>query len=218
MKTYVAPIGYNPTSVTRPVLSHGLDDGDAVTLFRPARETDDRRAKETLSDIDRLLGELEPDVTVTTVRLPHDDFPAAALTCSDALRDAAGAIIAIFGGGARDVFLPLVVASLTHIDRIETVLTFSDIDGAVRELTFPALTANVPDATWETLAAIAERTEASIPELTDSLPPSKSTVARHVTDLSECGAVETWSEGKTKHARISLTGQLLLRTRSTSPA
>lgn len=214
MRTYVAPIGYNPTTVIRPVLSHGLDTGDAITLLRPTADTDDRRAREAVTDIERTVGELEPDILVETERIPHEDLQTAVLACSDTLQAASGRIIAIFGGGARDVFLPFTVASLTYADCIETVLTFSDVDGAVRESVLPRLTARPPEPTWETLMTIDRANETSIPALTEDTGQSKSTVTRHVTQLAERGLVETWMDGKTKWARVAFTGRLLLRARN----
>lgn len=216
MRTYVAPIGYNPTTVTRPVLSHGLDTGDAITLLRPAAETDDRRARETLADIERMVEELEPEVSVQTERIPHNDFQAAVLACSDVLHEASGQIVAIFGGGARDVFLPFTVASLVHVDCIETALTFSDIDGAVREFILPRLIARCPESTWKTLVAIDRADETSLPTLTEDTGRSKSTVTRHVNQLADRDLVETRMEGKTKWVRVAITGRLLLRTRDTT--
>lgn len=214
MRTYVAPIGYNPTTVTRPVLSHGLDTGDAITLLRPATDADDRRAREALTDIERTVGELEPDVSMQTERIPHDDFQTAVLACSDVLRAASGRIVTIFGGGARDVFLPFTVASLTHADCIETALTFSDVDGAVRESVLPRLTVHCPESAWQTLVSVEQVDETSLPSLTNDTGHSKSTVTRHVNQLSERGLVETWMEGKTKWVRSTLTGRLLLRART----
>jgi CRISPR-associated protein Csa3 len=51
----------------------------------------------------------------------------------------------------------------------------------------------------------------SIPTLTEITGSSKSTVTRHIDKLTNEGLVEVWSEGKTKHARMTLTGRLLLR-------
>lgn len=211
MQTYVTPVGFYPTSVTRPILSHGLDNGDVVTLLRPVTETDDRRAKETLNDVERTLEELEPDVSLQIERLPHDDFPAAVLTCSDVLRKADGKLVVILGGGARDIFLPFTIAGLTHLDCIGTILSFSDIDGAVRELNIPNLTARVPDPARETLVTIERVGGATVPSFTEHIDRSKSTITRHINELEAQGVVTTEMRGKTKFVEVSLTGQLLLR-------
>lgn len=212
MRTYISPIGYNSTSVTRPLLSRGIDTGDAIVLLRPDVE-DDSRASEAISDVERLLQEIEPDVLITTERLSHTDFNTAVLECSDIIRAAEGDRIVTLGGGARDILLPFAVAAITHVRLLDSTFFFSDIDGTVREWELPRLTATLQDTTRATLTALNEEGgEASIPTLTGVTGSSKSTVTRHVNQLTDEGLVETWSEGKTKHARITLTGRLLLET------
>jgi len=209
MRTFVAPVGFNSTSVTRPVLNHGLDNGDSVRLLRPDAENATRRAQETLSEIELTLSELEPEITIETTRLPHDDFETAVTTCSQVVRNATGSVIAIFGGGARDVFLPFTVAGLTHVDCIDTAYRYSDVDNAVRVCELPTLTASPPGATRETLAAIVEAGSLSIPVLTDQTNMAKSTVTRHVAKLEAADAVTTRMEGKVKYVAATLTGELL---------
>lgn len=212
MRTYISPIGYNSTSVTRPLLSRGIDTGDAVVLIRPDID-DDSRAAEAITDVERLLQEIEPDVSITTERLPHAEFDRAVLECSDLIRAAEGTRIVTLGGGARDVLLPFAIAAITHLRLIDTALFFSDVDGTVREWQLPRLTATLRETTRSTLTAFeAEGDAASIPTLTETTGHSKSTVTRHVNQLADEGLVETWSEGKTKYARITLTGKLLLQT------
>jgi len=211
MRTYISPIGFNSTSVTRPLLSRGIDTGDDVVLIRPNVE-DESRATEAITDVERLLQEIEPDVSVSTERLTHTGFERAILECSDIIRAAEGERIVTLGGGARDVLLPFAIAAITHVRLIDTALFFSDIDGTVREWQLPRLTATLRETTRPTLAAVDEEGgSASIPTLTEVTGSSKSTVTRHVHQLTDEGLVEVWSEGKTKHARITLTGRLLLR-------
>ena len=211
MRTYISPIGFNSTSVTRPLLSRGIDTGDAVVLIRPDVD-DDSRATEAIGDVERLLQEIEPDVSIVTERLTHADFERAMLECSDIIRAAEGERIVTLGGGARDVLLPFAIAAITHVRLIDTALFFSDIDGTVQEWQLPRLTATLRETTRSTLAALeSEGGTASIPTLTEVTGSSKSTVTRHVNQLTDEGLVEVWSEGKTKHARVTITGRLLLR-------
>jgi CRISPR-associated protein Csa3 len=211
MGTYLSAIGFNSTSVTRPLLSHGIDTGDRIVLIRPNQEPD-ARADEAISDVKRLIREIEPEVKLTTEKITHDDFPTAVLECSDLIRAAEGECIVSLGGGARDVLIPFVIAAMTHVRLLSTALFFSDLDGAVREWSLPQLTAGVQDTTLLTLQTIADADgKISIPELTNRTGHSKSTVTRHVTALADNAAIETWTEGKTKFAKITLTGELLLR-------
>ena len=211
MRTYISAIGFNSTSVTRPLLSHGIDTDDHVVLLRPDQPPN-ARAEEAVGDVERLLQEIEPAVDLTTERITHEDFQTAVLECSDLIRAAEGDRIVSLGGGARDVLLPFTIAAMTHVRLLSATLFFSDLDGAVREWSLPRLTAKIQDTTVKTLRAIAEADdEISIPELTDKTGNSKSTVTRHVNALAEEDAIITWTEGKTKFATMTLTGRLTLR-------
>lgn len=211
MRTYVSPIGFNSTSVTRPVLSYGVDTDDRVVVIRPKEGTDDSRAEEAIADVRRLLNEIEPSVSLSIERVPHDDFETAVLHCRDLLRAVDGELIVNLGGGARDILIPFMTAVLAEQPRVDRVVLFSDIDGRVREVTLPRLTATISDAAGETLVAIDQAGgETSIPELTEVTTRSKSTIARHVDILESNDAVESHREGKTKHVSLTLTGRLLV--------
>ena len=212
MRTFISPIGFNSTSITRPVLSHGVDTGDAVVLLRPHQETLDDRAKEARADVERLLTEIEPDVSLQTHKITYDDFHAAVIECSDIITDSEPERIVNLGGGARDVFLPLTVAAITHANVIDAVFTFSDIDGTVRNPPLPNLSVQPAESTHQTLEAIVEsEAELSVTQLSDVLGVSKSTITRHLNQLEEVGAVSTRQEGKTKSATSTLSGELLVR-------
>lgn len=219
VRTYVSPIGYNPTSVTRVLLSRGIEPDDTVVLLRPAVETDDSRAAEAINDVETMLAEIQPEITVVVERIPHDDFSSAVMACSDTLRSAEGELIVNLSGGARDVFLPFTVAALAIVERIDDALAFSDIDGQVRDVELPNISGGVSDSTRQTLDLIArayadggiDDRGISIAEISRELGSAKSTVSRHISQLADIGAVETTIRGKTKYARPTLTGRLLLR-------
>jgi len=219
MRTFVSPIGYNSTSVTRPLLSFGIDSGDEVVLVRPLEESDDNRASEAIADVERLLSEIEPQIDLVTERVAHDDFRAAVLSCSDLLEAATGDVVVNLGGGARDVLLPFALAAVTHAVRIDTVLFFSDVDGSVREWELPRLAEAPTGPARETLAVVADSTEPnSLSELTDRRDVSKTTIARHVDELEAVGAVRTWADGKAKRVEVRLGGALTFRARGVDDA
>lgn len=212
MRTYVSPIGYNSTSVVRPVLSRGLDSGDELCLLRPNEESDDQRATEAIGDVERLLNEIEPDVELTLERITYDEYSTAVLECSDILTTAAGEVIVNLSGGARDILVPLTTATLVHTEAVEAMVTFSDIDGAVRELESPALLSSVPETIASTLVVIAaHEDQVSIPTLTEELDRSKSSITRHVARLEEEQLVRTEKHGRTKIVQPTFAGELYLR-------
>lgn len=213
MQTFISPIGFNTTSVTRSLLDYGIDTGDTVQLIRPATETDDNRAAEAVEDVKQLLQEIEPTISVSVETVPHDDFENAVMTCSDLLRTASGEVVVSLSGGARDVLLPLTVATMAHEAVVTTTLGYSDIDGQVRDLGLPSITTTPSEGAQTTLRAITDaNSSVTLPELANDLEAVKSTITRHVAALEEAGYITAWTENRTKHVAITLSGRLYLST------
>ncbi|QSG04062.1 CRISPR-associated CARF protein Csa3 [Natranaeroarchaeum sulfidigenes] len=216
MQTYISPIGFNTTSVTRALINHGIDGGDSVVLIRPAEETDNNRGTEAVADVEQLLQEIASTITVSVTRIPHDEFDTAVMRCSETIRTAEGEVVVSLSGGARDVLLPLTVATMAHYETVESTLGYSDIDGQIREWHLPNITATPSDGQRKTLTAIKDAEgKVSIPELTTHRESAKSTITRHVNDLEDDGFVTSQTVNRTKHVSITLAGRLCLaRTRS----
>lgn len=213
MRTYVSTLGYHETRVTRPILKRGIDEGDEVVIVRPSEDGDNDRAADALDGVKHFLNEIEPNISFTLETVPETDFEDALLACSDVFRVAEGTVVVNFGGGAREVLLPLATATLVHVDLVDTVLVFRDVDQSVQEWSLPNLTANPPTKTIETLQLLATvEGPVSISELAHDSDVAKSTVGRHITQLADEGAVRTETKGKTKQVELTLTGKLLLRT------
>lgn len=212
MRTYVSTLGFHETRVNRPVLKHGLENDDVVVLVRPASDTNTERGDDAVKYVADMLSEIAPDAEITVERIDHTNFESAVLECSNILQSAEGELVVNFGGGAREIFLPLTVAAILHAPAVSTALQYTDIDQSVREWSVPNLSAHVPPNTRETLAAIDDAgPEISISKLHEGLDPSKSTISRHVTELENSGLVETAMVGKTKQVTATFAGQLKLR-------
>ncbi|MUW14381.1 MarR family transcriptional regulator [Halorubrum sp. CBA1125] len=193
------------------VLDYGIAGEDTVILVRPATETDDNRAAEAVADVERLLQEIEPEISVTVRRIPHDDFETAVMGCSELIRTASGEVVVSLSGGARDVLLPLTVATMAHHGKIESTLGYSDIDGQVREWTLPDITVTPSEGAHRTLAVIGDHgAEISIPDLTDRSESAKSTITRRVNALEEDGLVTARIKDRVKYVSITFSGQLFL--------
>lgn len=210
MQTFVGPIGYDSTRVTRPVLRHGVSDGDRVRLLHPARpdEDEDARAQEAITDVERMIGELEPTVTVSSLPTPTTPFAETFGHCLDALDAAEGELVVILGGGVREIYLPLGLAALARRDQVATVLQYGDLDGSVRTVDLPPLGVTLADGVETTLAAVVEAERPSLADLARSVDASKSSVARHVDRLAEEGFVSTTYEGKAKVVEPTERGRL----------
>lgn len=214
MRTFVSPIGYDSTRVTRPLLRQGLQSGDTVVLLQPAANEDNQRSEEALQDIERILQELEPRVTVTAEHITHDDLEQAVFECLDILQAANGDITANFGGGPREIYLAFAIAVLAFLTNISAVTQFSDITGNVSELELPLLTINASDTGLEILQIIKEEGgNSTVPEITDKTTRSKSTVTRHLSQLEDQAAIQSEMHGKTKYVELTFTGELLLQRR-----
>lgn len=212
MRTYVSTMGFHETRVTRPVLRTGLDDGDRVVLLRPDTESDPDRGQEAVAYVEDMLHEIAPGSTVTVESIDHESFETAVLQCSDVLRAAQGTLIVNFGGGARELFLPLTIAAVVHAREIDTAIQYTDIGQDVRDWEVPSLGADVSEEAVETLRAVAEfGPEVFMPELHDHIEKSESTASRHVTQLEAENLVETEKHGKRKLVRVTLGGELHLR-------
>jgi len=211
MRTFIAPIGYDSTRVTRPILSQGIERDTRIDLLIPITTTDDSRGAQAIDDVRRMIEQIEPDIDIETTEIPHDDLEEATETCSSVIDSADGEVDIIFGGGARDIFLPLTVAAVSRTHQIHASYQFSDIDGKVRERPLPDLTANAPAQTQSTFVTIgALDTPVSLTAITDAADVSKSTITRHVRLLERQGLVKSETHGKTKVVELTITGRLLI--------
>ncbi len=211
MRTYLATVGFDSRRVTRPTLNYGVDEGDQVVLIRPDAEPDDR-ATEAINDVQNLLAEVEPDVGFSTVEIVHESLEAAVLESVDLLRAADGERVVCLGGGARDVLLPMTIATLTARPLVDTVLFFSDLSGEVRRWHLPALSPTVPDNVGRTFAAISDNDGwTDLSTIAEQVDAAKSTVTRHVNELETQELVESRTNGRHKQVRLSFSGKLLDR-------
>lgn len=212
MQTYVSPIGYDSRRVTMPVINRGLSDEDELVLLRPGEESDTERASQTITDVEQFLQQVEPECTVTVERVVTESFKETVRSCCRILGSVDGDrdLVVSLGGGARDVLLPLTIATFVYAPRVETTLFFSDLDNSVQEWEFPNLLARIPDRTLDTFDAIVETGEwVTLTTIAESTGQSKSTVIRHVQDLEDAGIVESDTSEKAKRVRVAFTGELL---------
>ena len=214
MRTYVSTLGFHETRVTRPVIKHGIDAGDRVVLVRPASEGRSDRAEDAIGYVEDMIGEVEPDASVTTEQVEPSDFTAGILECADVLDavDRDRTLIVNFGGGAREVLLPLLLATVLHARNVDRAFQYTDVDQDVRTIEIPDLTAQIPTSAVETFDLIARLDgDVTLPELAAESDRSKSTVGRHVDSLAESGVVETRLEDNVKYISLSQTGHLVTR-------
>lgn len=212
MRTYIAPLGFDSRRVVRPVLSEGLDDGDEVVLLQPSNSSD--RGDDAYQEVADVLTQVVPDLRLGTEYLPHTDFVESVLYCVDLIRAAEGETIVILGGGARELLFPLVVATFSCEEFINTILQVGDIDSSVRRLPELNLRGNATDAETKLLFELKTLdTSLSISAIGNELDKSKSTIARHIKSLEKEGLVKTKSDGRAKTVTVTDSGRIFLKTR-----
>lgn len=217
MRTYISPIGYDTRRVTRPVVTTGLSGEDRVLLLRPSTEADTERAEQAVADVEQLLQEIEPEADCLIERISTDSFEETVRDCCAIIGGTADEheLIVSLGGGARDILLPLTVASLVFARRIDRALFFSDLDSSVQEWTLPHLTTHVPNRASDTFGTLVEADNwVTLSTIADRTNQSKSTVIRHVNDLEDAGLLESDTSEKAKRVRVSFSGELLSVTSS----
>lgn len=212
MRTYLAPLGFDSRRVVRPVLSEGLDEPDRVVLLQPANRSD--QAEDAFEEVKDVLTQVVPDLELETEYLPYADFIETTLRCADFMQAAKGKTIVVLGGGAREILLPLTVATFTNEHHIDTVLQVGDIDNSVRQIPRLNLRGNVSNAEAALLADLQDLdTPLSISDIATDLEKSKSTVARHVDSLESANFVLAMKEGRVKTVDITDSGRIFLKGR-----
>lgn len=211
MRTYLAPLGFDSRRVVRPVLSEGLETGDHVLLLQPA--TGSEQGNSALEEVEDILTQVVPDLDPVAETLPYSDFVETTLHCADLIQASDGETIVILGGGARELLLPLTIATFTATGGVDTILQIGDIDSSVRRLPQLNLRGNVSDAEAGLLADLCVLdTPLSITEIADGLDKSKSTIARHVSSLESEGFVSASKNGRLKNVSITDSGRVFLKT------
>jgi CRISPR-associated protein Csa3 len=212
MRTYLSAIGYKSAAVTRTLLGRGINPDDRVVLLRPtgSADSENEQSKSAVRDVEQLVEQASEEIPVEVEGVPYANFDEAILRCSDLIRAAEGEVLVNLGAGPRDVLVPLTIATLVHVDAVDTVVASSDIDGDVRSIPIPNLVSNLSDRYLDTLRAI-ESDEQTVGQIADRIGTSDSTTGRHVSALADIGAVSTRAEGTAKIVSLTLTGELIRR-------
>ena len=212
MRTYLAPLGFDSRRVVRPVLSEGLDESDRVVLLQPAKSSD--QSEDAFEEVADVLTQVVSDLELESEQLPYTDFVETTLLCTDLIQAAEGETIVVLGGGAREILLPLTVATFSNEKHIDTVLQVGDIDSSVRRLPRLNLRGNISDAEAALLGDLNDlERPLSISDIATELDKSKSTIARHIDSLESENFVRTTKEGRTKMVEITNSARIFLKGR-----
>lgn len=211
VRTYLAPIGFDSRRVVHPVLSEGLDEDDQVILLRPSDNS--QQGEDTVSEVENVLTQVVEELKLTIEQLPYSDFVETMLYCVDLIHEAEGELTVTLGGGAREILLPLTVATFSSPKSVDKVLQVGDIDNNVRRIPKLNLQSSVSRAEFSVLSGISQLdAPISISEIAAELGKSKSTISRHVKSLTERGFLATSEDGRKKTVELTDIGRVYLST------
>lgn len=209
MRTYLAPLGFDSRRVVRPVLSEGLDESDRVILLQPTKSTE--QSDNAYGEVEDVLTQVVPELDIESEHLPYSDFVETTLLSADIIQAANGETIVVLGGGAREVLLPLTVATFSNTNHVDSILQVGDIDGSVRQVPCLNIRANVSGAKAALLKDLSNLdTPLSISDIAHKIGKSKSTIARHVDSLESEGLVKTAKHGRSKTVELTDSGRIFL--------
>jgi len=209
MKTYISTIGFDISQIISLIVKYGIEKGDRLVLIRPEEEND-QRAENTLNEIQGFTNQINHDIRIEIVRVPHKDFENCVLRLAKLIKSSEGDIIANMSGGPREILVPFVVACLLNSDKIRKTVNFSDMDRIAREITFPRIYSDIDKKVQDILLDISNHEPATITDIAQRSHLSESTISRFISRLASIGAVQVSQKGKIKEIKLSFTGHVLL--------
>lgn len=219
MNRFVAPLGFSGHRVTRPVIAYGTNPGDQVVLVHPeqSEQSAAERVDTAVTDIEATLSGAVRNVQIDRKAIDTSHFNATVDRCSEILTTGNKPIVCL-GGGATDIHVPMIVATLAHTPHIEDVMMFRDTENAAERVDLPHLTTTIPGRTEATFQSLAAQHDSDSPmtitALAETINAARSTASRHVTALEEKNIVRTNRREKEKIVEFTLLGRLLARNKS----
>lgn len=210
MKTYISTIGFDISQIISLIVKYGIEKGDRLVFIRPEVEND-QRAENTLNEIRRFTNQINHDIRVEIVKVQHKDFEKCIIRLTELIDSTDGEIIANMSGGPRELLIPFVVGCLVKSVKIKKTVIYSDIDRVPREIVLPNVTSVLDEKTKNILLDINQNQPTTITGIAQRTELSESTISRFIHKLDEIGAVFITQKGKIKEIKISLTGNMLLK-------
>ncbi len=210
MKTYISTIGFDISQIIALIVKYGIEKGDRFVLIRPEEEND-KRAENTLNEIQKFANQINSEIKVEVYRVPHKDFEESVIRLIDLIMSEEGEIIANMSGGPREILIPFVVACLINPDKIKKAVTFSDMDRMTREIVLPRIAGDLDEKTKYILSDIFRNQPTTITEIAERTKLSESTISRFISKLADMNAVSIEPKGKKKKITVSFTGNVFLK-------
>lgn len=164
-------------------------------------------------DVEQMLDSMVRSITVETRGIKTDSFEHTVNEMSALLTERHHPVVCL-GAGATDITYPLFVATLAHLDHVQSVMSFSDIEKSGIELSLPDLTVSPPRRTTDLFIELAHRMDgppANIRELASDIDQSEANASRLVDDLVDCGLVRKERREQSKVVELTMSGKLFAR-------
>jgi len=216
MTYFVASLGFSTEPVVRPIMGHGIADGDTIVLVHPEQDSDENdRVENVVTDIKGTFQTIGDNVSIERHPIKIDPFRAIKniSTCLWKLSadEDVEEVVAVLGGGSNEVVIGLTAATLVHLDRIAAVQMYGNAQSASFEIDLPRLIAQMPLRAEDTFTTIVQVDEPlSVSEVAAATEQSISTAGRHVDALESEQLVTTTQEGGERLVQPTTTAQLLL--------
>jgi CRISPR-associated protein Csa3 len=210
MKTYISTIGFDISQIISLIVKYGIEKGDRLVLIRP-QEENDQRAQNSLNEIQGFTNQINHDIRIEIVRVQHDDFEKCVIRLTELIDSSEGEIIANMSGGPRELLVPFVVGCLVKSVKIKKTVIYSDMDRVPREIILPNITSVLDEKIKNILLDINQNQPTTITGIAERTELSESTISRFIHKLDEIGAVSIIQKGKIKEIKLSLTGNVLLK-------
>jgi len=215
MTRFVSPIGFSSHRVIRSVAAYGPSTGDKVILIHPDQPDtgSQEQTEQAVADVEQMLGSMVRSITVETREIETTSFDYTVDELSALLTERRQPVVCL-GAGATDITYPLFVATLAHLEHVQTVMSFSDLKSSGIELALPNLTATPPGRARDLFLALAQRIDgspANVRELAKDIDQSEANASRLVDDLVKRGLATKERHEQSKVIKLTTTGRLLAR-------
>ena len=215
MTRFVSPIGFSSHRVTRSVAAYGPSTGDIVVLVHPVQSDTGakERTEQAVVDVKQMLNGMMRSVSIETREIDTSSFNQTVDELSTLLTETPTPVVCL-GAGATDITYPLFVATVAHIDHVQSVVSFSDMENSGTELSLPDLMTTVPGRAMDLFLALARRIDepaVNVRELAADIEKSEATASRHVDDLVDRGVARKERRNQSKVIELTTTGRLLAR-------
>jgi len=215
MQTYITPLGFDTSHIVSLIVRHGIKNGDEILLLRSNGE--DKRATNAVFEIKQILDKIDQTIIIKEIIVDHTQYRSMVLQFMELIIAASppkrpsGTVHVNLSGGPREILVALVTASLALRERVLFCSGYSDVKREQMPIDLPFLQSFPDKMSISALKVIHENPGISFIDIAQQLQTSESTVSHTCARMENNHIIEIKSEGKSKFAHLSFTGEIILR-------